>query len=113
MIREEIDLPGLKESLEEMNLIGGMNMDKPKSGGIDREEARLASIAGQANAFRPAKEEMADINPDFILRRDFAAQIVSLQDKFLRVVEENDELREENQRLRAERVKILEIMGGK
>jgi hypothetical protein len=110
-----MDLPGLKESLEEMKRIGGIEMEKPKS----------ASIT-QVEVFNPIdrqfhKEKMTDgLNPDFILRRDFAAQIVSLQEKFLRVVEENDDLREENddlraenQRLRTERIKILEIMGGR
>ncbi len=88
-----MDLPGLEESLKEMDLIGGMKM----------KDTNLAKI-------EPAPETQENFD-DFVLRRDFTDQVITMQTKFLELVEMNCRLRKEVKKLQNEKAEILRILG--
>ncbi len=95
-----MNLPGLKESLEEFNLIGGLKMEKPK-------EVKIETIGELAR-----KPPLEEVFSDSDLIKEFASHTITLQNKFMEVVDENLRLKKENQRLRSEQQKIREILGG-
>jgi len=106
-----MDLPGLKESIEEMRLIGGVEMDKPKSAGITNETARLANIAGTANAFSLKEEEIPPPS-DSDLLQGFASHTIALQKTFMEIIEENLKLRADNKKLLSRITKAMEDLEG-
>jgi hypothetical protein len=89
-----MSLPGLKECISEMELIGGRKMvEKPTIGKIE-----------------VFKEEPRD-NTEENLKRWFTTKLGEIDLNIAQVLKRNSELEKENQQLRSEREGILKILG--